>query len=286
MSAARPPSARVVLVTGAAGGIGSAVARVFAAQGHAVAITDRSPEGLAALTQELERTAADVLAISGDLTDLEFAESVIRRTAACFGRIDVVVNNAAARDLGTMREITPAEWDRMIRLCLTAPAFLARWAAEEMTSGGVIVNIGSMMARQAHGVSPAYVSCKGALESLTYDLAALYGPAGIRVVNVAPGAIDTAMSRFHTADGRSNGRGDDPVRKFSESMTMLGRWGRPDEVAQAVAWIASDQASYLTGTTLVLDGGWSRMHLPPELTEAVLPDAARAPDCLAAGERG
>jgi len=278
--------ARVALVTGVAGGIGAAVAEVLAARGDAVVITDRCAAGLAAVASSLERRGAVVLPLAGDLADLDFAESLVRRTVARFGRIDVVVNNAAARELTTMREITPAEWDRTIRVCLTAPAFLARWAAEEMKPGGVIVNIGSMMARQAHGISPAYVSCKGALESLTYDLAALYGPVGIRVVTVAPGAIDTAMSRFHAADGHSNGRGDDPVRKFSESMAMLGRWGRPDEVAQAVAWIASDQAGYLTGTTLVLDGGWSRMHLPPGLTEAVLPEAARAPACLAVGERG
>jgi NAD(P)-dependent dehydrogenase (short-subunit alcohol dehydrogenase family) len=245
------------------------VAEEFAARGYAVGIVGRSAERLEEVRQRLEAAGGRVVALVGDLADLAFAESVVRTVAARFGRLDVLVNNAAARELITMRDITPAEWDHAIRVCLTAPAFLARWAAEEMEAGGggVIVNVGSMMARQAHGVSPAYVSCKGAMESLTYDLAALYGPAGIRVVTVAPGAIDTAMSQVY--DGGEASTSEDPVREFSESMTMLGRWGRPEEVARAVAWVASDEASYLTGTTLVLDGGWSRMHMPLEVTRVV-----------------
>jgi 3-oxoacyl-[acyl-carrier protein] reductase len=246
--------AHVALVTGASAGIGVAVAEEFAEVGR-----------------RLEAAGGRVLAMAGDLADLDFAESAVRQVAARFGRLDVLVNNAAARELTTMREVTPAEWDRAIRVCLTAPAFMARWAAEEMEAGGggVIVNVGSMMARQAHGVSPAYVSCKGAMESLTYDLAALYGPVGIRVVTVAPGAIDTAMSQVYEGNGPGGQASEDPVREFSESMTMLGRWGRPEEVARAVAWVASDEASYLTGATLVLDGGWSRMHMPLDVTRAV-----------------
>jgi NAD(P)-dependent dehydrogenase (short-subunit alcohol dehydrogenase family) len=263
--------AHVALVTGASAGIGVAVAEEFAARGYAVGIVGRSAERLAEVGRRLEAAGGRVLAMAGDLADLDFAESAVRQVAARFGRLDVLVNNAAARELTTMREVTPAEWDRAIRVCLTAPAFMARWAAEEMEAGGggVIVNVGSMMARQAHGVSPAYVSCKGAMESLTYDLAALYGPVGIRVVTVAPGAIDTAMSQVYEGNGPGGQASEDPVREFSESMTMLGRWGRPEEVARAVAWVASDEASYLTGATLVLDGGWSRMHMPLDVTRAV-----------------
>ena len=269
---------RVALVTGASAGIGVAVAEEFAALGHAVGIVGRDAGRLDEVRRRLESAGGRVLALPGDLADLGFAESAVRRVAAEFGRLDVLVNNAAARELVTMREIEPEQWDRTIRICLTAPAFLARWAVEEMErhGGGVIVNVGSMMARQAHGVSPAYVSCKGAMESLTYDLAALYGAAGIRVVTVAPGAIDTSMSTSLGGDGPPAGGSEDPIREFSESMAMLGRWGRPEEVAKAVAWAASDDASYLTGTTLVLDGGWSRMHMPPHVTQAVVGGPRRA----------
>ena len=269
-SASSPP--RVALVTGASAGIGAAVAEEFVARGHAVGIVGRSVERLGEVRRRLESAGGHVLELPGDLTDLDFAESTVRRVVAAFGRLDVLVNNAATRELSTMREITPAEWDHAIRVCLTAPAFLARWAAEEMErqAGGVIVNVGSMMSRQAHGVSPAYVSCKGAMESLTYDLAALYGSAGVRVVTVAPGAIDTAMSQQFVVGTEPERCEEDPIREFSESMAMLGRWGRPEEVAKAVAWVASDEASYLTGTTLVLDGGWSRMHMPPNVTRAMM----------------
>lgn len=268
---------RVAIITGASAGIGTAVAEEFANRGYAVGIVGRDAARLDEVRRRIEAAGGRVLAIAGDLGDLGFAESVVRKVAAAFGRLDVLVNNAAARELKTMREMTPAEWDRTIRVCLTSPAFMARWAAEEMErqGGGVIVNVGSMMSRQAHGVSAAYVSCKGAMESLTYDLAALYGPVGIRVVTIAPGAIDTAMSSTLTNAPAADGQPGDPIREFSESMAMLGRWGRPEEVAKAVVWIASDEASYLTGTTLVLDGGWSRMHMPPAVTQVILKNASR-----------
>jgi 3-oxoacyl-[acyl-carrier protein] reductase len=260
-----PADRRVAIVTGASAGIGSAIATELARRGYQLGIVGRNARRLEAVQQQLAADGHDVLPLVGDLADLMFAESTVRRVAGRFGRLDVLVNNAAARELFTMREITPEQWDRTIRVCLTSPAFLARWAAEEMEKhgGGAIVNVGSMMSRQAHGISPAYVSCKGAIESLTYDLAALYGPAGIRVVTIAPGAIDTAMSQLVEESDR------DPVREFSESMTMLGRWGQPEEVAHAVAWAASAEAGYLTGTTIILDGGWSRMHMPPAITRAV-----------------
>ena len=277
-SAQKPAAGRVALVTGASAGIGTAVAEEFAHRGYAVGIVGRDAKRLDEVRRRIEAAGGRVLALSGDLGDLGFAESVVRQVAAAFGRLDVLVNNAAVRELKTMREMTPAEWDRTIRVCLTSPAFMARWAAEEMEryGGGVIVNVGSMMSRQAHGVSAAYVSCKGAMESLTYDLAALYGQAGIRVVTIAPGVIDTAMSSTLTNTPAADGRSEDSIREFSESMAMLGRWGRPEEVAKTVAWIASDEASYLTGTTLVLDGGWSRMHMPPAVTQAILKNVAGA----------
>lgn len=260
-----PVERRVALVTGASAGIGAAIAVELARRGYSLGIVGRDTARLEAVRQQLTADGHELLSLVGDLADLAFAESTVRQVAERFGRLDVLVNNAAARELFTMRTITPEQWDRTIRVCLTSPAFLARWAAEEMEKhgGGAIVNVGSMMSRQAHGISPAYVSCKGAIESLTHDLAALYGSAGIRVVTIAPGAIDTAMSQLVGDSDR------DPVREFSESMAMLGRWGFPEEVAHAVAWAASAEASYLTGTTIVLDGGWSRMHMPPEVTRTI-----------------
>jgi 3-oxoacyl-[acyl-carrier protein] reductase len=253
------------IVTGAAGGIGRAIVKEFAALGHAVVLVDSNAAGLEEVSAHVAAMGGTTLPVVCDLTDLTAVEAAVKRAVVHFGRIEVLVNNAATRRLVSMKTITPPEWDATLRLCLTAPAFLSRWTAEEMltTGGGVIVNIGSMMARQAHGLSPDYVACKAAIEALTYDLAALYGRDGIRVVTVAPGAVDTDFVNL------GNGTDRDSVRVFSESMTMLGRWAQPSEVAKAVAWVSSPEASYLTGTTLVLDGGWSRMHLPADITRPI-----------------
>ena len=240
-------------------------------RGCSLALIDCDREALDRAVAQVQALGSDALGIVGDLADLAFAEQAVRDAVAHFGRVDVLVNNAAWRELVTMRDISVESWERTLRIGLTTPAFLARWVAREMEARqrGVIVNVGSMMSHQAAGFAPAYIASKGALEALTYDLAALYGPKNIRVVAISPGAIDTALSRDYEMPADGN---EQALRAYSENMSMLGRWGTPQEVARAVAWIASDQASYLTGTTVVLDGGWSRHHLPGDLKKRLFPE--------------
>lgn len=259
---------RVAVVTGATGGIGASVAHELASRGYALALLDTNEDSLAQLVAGIQSTRA--IALPGDLTDLAYAETAIRQTIDQLERIDLLVNNAAWREVVTMREITLESWDRTLRVCLTAPAFLARWCATDMErrGRGAIVNVTSIMSQQSAGYCPAYIASKGALDALTHELAALYGPRGIRVVAVAPGAIDTPLSR-DLAD--SDSLPEKKLREFSEGMITLGRWGRPEETAKAIAWIASDEASYVTGTTLVVDGGWMRHHLPTALTKELRP---------------
>ena len=189
-----------------------------------------------------------------------------------------------AKALGTDVPLSDIPADRPV--LIAGPTASGKSAlAEEIVAagGGVIVNVGSMMSRQAHGVSPAYVSCKGAMESLTYDLAALYGPAGIRVVTVAPGAIDTAMSRDLLAVDGPERPSEDPIREFSESMAMLGRWGRPEEVAKAIAWVASNPrvSTVITGASKLaqLKENLGALEVLPKLTPEVREriDAISAP---------
>ncbi len=247
---------RVAIITGASRGIGAATAHAFARAGYQLALVATTAEGLQQVATELPTST---LAIAGDLADIAFTETIVPLTMERFGRVDVLVNNAAWRELGSMRHVTLDSWDRTLRICITSPAFLSRWAAAEMErhGRGVILNIGSVMSLQAAGISPAYIASKGALDALTYELASLYGPVGIRVVNVQPGAIDTELSR-----DVSQAAEDDEIRKFSEEMIMTGHWGKPQEVADVLVFLASDQAAYITGTTLTVDGGWSRQHLP------------------------
>ena len=271
----------VALVTGASRGIGAATAPEFARRGNDLVLVARTADGLEATASAVRAAGGEALVIAGDLSDLAFAETLVGRAVAHFGRLDVLVNNAAWRDLRTMRTIPIESWERTIRVNLTVPAFLSRWAAEQMerqrgsasAAGGVIVNVSSIQSRRAAGISPAYVAAKGGLDILTAELATVYGPAGIRVVAINPGAIDTEMNAdYNDPSGASLSA---QTLAHVEDMVPLRRVGRPEEIARAIAWLASPEASYVTGTTIVVDGGWSGQHAPYALKRMMFPDEFR-----------
>jgi NAD(P)-dependent dehydrogenase (short-subunit alcohol dehydrogenase family) len=219
--------------------------------------------------KQLEEAAAGlrsqgfpILTHCGDLADFAFAENALRDTAKHWGRLDLLVNNAAWRELLTMRRISVESFERTLRICLTAPAFLSRWAAEimEPQRSGVIINISSIRSFQPDGLAAAYTAAKGGLDALTYDLAALYGRSGIRVLAINPGAVDTALSHdYADPEGKSV---TDELRHRSEDHIPLGRWAQAEEIARLISVMASDDASYVTGTTIVADGGWTRNGTP------------------------
>lgn len=248
---------RIVIITGAANGIGKAAAFEFALHDFRLTLADRDEKGLKAIAAKIEEEGGEVLVCKGDLQDLSFVKYVAEATERKWGRIDVLINNAAWRTIETMRNISIENWEKTIRICLTAPAFLSRWTAaimEKNKEGGVILNISSIMAERAGGSSPAYIACKGALNSLSYELATLYGPAGIRVVAVCPGNINTQLSN----DYRNN-KGENISRKLVEEMndnTPLKREGTAEEIAKALYWLSSPDASFITGTSIAIDGGF------------------------------
>jgi len=260
---------RTAIITGASQGIGAETAREFGRRGYAVTVTARTRDKLESVADDIRASGGEALVHAGDLCDLEFAESAIDATIKEFDRIDVLVNNAAWRDIVTMRNITKESWERTLRIALTTPAFMARWAAVQMEKqgSGVIINISSTMSERAGGMSPAYETCKGGLNSLTYELSALYGPTGIRVVGVNPGAIDTEMSNDYTNDENTA-----EIHSTMCGMTPLRRLGQPVEIARTIAWVASDEASFITGTCIVADGGIQTQLHPLSVQHLMFPD--------------
>jgi NAD(P)-dependent dehydrogenase (short-subunit alcohol dehydrogenase family) len=252
-------SNKVAIITGASTGIGRAVAIKYAEQRFNLTLVALEQDELAALGKELEAThGVGCILLAGNLKDKTFIRSIIDHTVSRWGRIDVLVNNAAWRTIETMRTIGFEAWEDTLSICLTAPAFLAKWCAEVMersNTRGIVINVSSIMSQRAGGNSPAYVAAKGAIESLTYELSVAYGRSGIRVVCVQPGNIDTNMSNNYTdpmGDNISNRLVDHVT-----DLTPLSRAGKPAEVAEAIFWLSTESASFISGTTLKIDGGFS-----------------------------
>lgn len=248
---------KVVIVTGAGGGIGGAIAERFAKESFRIVLADISEDSLREKKAFIERGFdAQCLLCAGDLSNMEYIDQLIETTIRQWNRIDVVVNNAAWRTIETMRTIDIQTWEKTLRICLTAPAFLSKKAAaqmEKLAIPGVIINLSSIMSQRAGASSPAYIACKGALESLTYELAVLYGPKGIRVVAVNPGNIESGLGNDYT--DRNGNNISNELRKYVNDQTPLQRNGKPEEIANVCYWLSSDQASFITGTTVLVDGG-------------------------------
>ena len=261
---------RVAIITGASRGIGAATARIFASKNYAVVLVARSRDLLTELADEISSQGGEALVLAGDIADLSFCEDLVSKTVTHFGRVDALVNNAAWREVISMRHITPESWDRTLRICLTAPAFLSRWAAEDMQlrKQGVIINVSSVVSRQTTGRVAAYVACKGALDSLTYELASLYGAVGIRVVGIRPGAVDTDISKDLSEDAAAA----KAMQDFSHDIIGLQRWAQPEEIAKVISFLASDDASYMHGTNVLVDGGWQHQQLPLSLRKSMSPE--------------
>ncbi|MAE62283.1 MAG: oxidoreductase [Planctomycetaceae bacterium] len=266
------PDRPVAFITGASRGIGAATALEFAARGYDLALLARSKGDLESVAAQAQQAGAQTQIHVVDLIDLDAAIAAVEATVARFNRLDALINNAAWREVGTMRRITLEIWEKTLRIMLTAPAFLARTAAVQMEKQkrGVIVNVTSVMGLRPAGISPAYPAAKAALDALTSELAQLYGPSGVRVVSILPGAIDTEMSQdYESADGADL---TETLRKESDDKIALQRWGQPEEIAKSIAWLASDDASYMTAAHLMVDGGLTNFFMPYSIKKMMLPE--------------
>lgn len=242
---------KVALVTGAGSGIGRATAVLMAAEGARVLVSDVNCESGVAVVDEIARAGGEAMFVHHDVSSGAAWEAAVGRAVATHGGLDVLVNNAGILLLKSVQETDEAEWNRVQSVNATS-VFLGCRAvlpALRARGGGAIVNVSSMFGKVAAPGFAAYIASKGAVRMLTKAVAADYAPFNIRVNSVHPGAVETEMTRALL---------DDPlVRDASIGPTLLRRPARPQEIATAILFLASDEASFVTASELYVDGGYS-----------------------------
>jgi len=242
-------SGRVVLVTGSSRGIGAEIAARAAAEGARVAIHyHRSPDGAAGTLERVRAAGSDGATFAADVSDGAAAEGLVARVLEALGRIDGLVNNAGLTQVGPFLELEPAEWDAVLATDLSAAFHTSRAVLPSMLErgSGSIVNIASRLGQMGIAETAAYSAAKAGLIGLTRSLAAELGPRGIRVNAVAPGMIETEM----VTDLATSEEGQRRLAGMP-----IGRFGRPEEVAEAVVFLLSDASSLFLGQTLNPNGG-------------------------------
>jgi NAD(P)-dependent dehydrogenase (short-subunit alcohol dehydrogenase family) len=239
---------KVAIVTGAAHGMGEAEARLFAQEGAKVVLADVLGEQAEAVAADIRADGGEAIAATIDVTSEPAWVALIEKTVARYGRLDILVNNAGISGSSVGDPDGLEGWHRIIAVNQTSVFLGTKLAAEQMakTGGGSIVNISSIMGFVG-GASghPAYCASKGAVRIYTKAAAVRYGPAGIRVNSVHPGYLPPMLNATNA------GERDDKI-----ALTPLRRLGKPIEVAYGVLFLASDEASFVTGTELVIDGGF------------------------------
>ncbi|WP_225772362.1 3-oxoacyl-ACP reductase family protein [Inquilinus sp. Marseille-Q2685] len=243
-----PLSGKVALVTGGSRSIGAAIARRLAADGAAVAITySASPDKAEGVVRAIQAAGGRAVAIQADAGDPEAVRAAVARTAEALGGLDILVNNAGIALVGPIDEVSFADYQRMIAVNVTGVFVATQEAVRHMTAGGRVIHIGSSMSRYAgFGGASVYSLTKAAVAGFNRSLVRDLGPRGITVNTVLPGPTDTDMN----PDGG-------PVSKVVGPGIAVGRYGRAEEIAGAVAYLAGPEAAFVTGAELIVDGGFT-----------------------------
>ena len=253
-----PFKGQVVLITGAAQGLGRATAQAFARRGAAIALVDMNDALLNDTAAELRSAGGECAAVAADITAPGAAAEIVQRTVSLLGRLDILINNAATSSVESLLDVTEREWDRVFAVNVKALFFLLQAAARVMkdSGGGKIVNVSSPGTRMTLTNYTSYATSKAAVDYITRTAAANLGVYGITVNAVAPGRMDTPMQRI-TEESNAAAAGVD-LKTYVQSRTVdipLRRRTTPEEVAEGIVWLATQTASYVTGNRLNISGG-------------------------------
>jgi len=242
---------RVAIVTGAGSGIGEAAARNFGREGAKVVLVGRREGPLQANADAIRATGGEALVIAGDVSKAADVDAVVKGAIERFGRLDCVFNNAGIQGKGgPIIDTDEASFDELIAINLKGPWLMTRAALRVMIPagrGGAIINTSSFLSTAATVGSSGYSASKAGLDAMIRALALEAGPHGIRINNVNPGVIDTPMLRAH---------GEEIMPPLA-ARAALGRVGTPQDIADAVLWLCTDEASFITGQSLLVDGGFT-----------------------------
>ena len=246
---------KVALITGGARGMGAAEAKIFSREGAKVVICDVLEADGQQTEAEINETGGDAIFVKLDVTQQSEWDAVISRTVEQFGKLDIIVNNAGVASNLSIEETTIEEWDRVMDINAKGVFLGTKAAITQMKSqgtGGSVINISSISGNVGQdGVAAAYNSSKGAVRIFSKSAAIQHAKDGIRVNTIHPGPIQTPMTQAGWENAERVGD------FFVQQSTPMGRYGKPEEVANGALFLASDESSYVTGAELVIDGGYT-----------------------------
>ncbi|MBK9945400.1 MAG: SDR family oxidoreductase [Kouleothrix sp.] len=250
---------KVALITGAGSGIGRSIALLFAGQGAQVIVADRDAAAANAVVAEIEAGGAAGVAQPLDVADEAQVQAAFATAAQHYGRLDILVNNAGVSHVGNILETSADDWDRVMGVNARGVFLCARAGLRQMLgqspAGGNIINIASVAGMIAVDRRFPYSASKGAVISITRSIAIDFATSGVRVNAICPGTVHTPFVEGYLA--RNFPDTADAVREQLHARQPIGRMGRPDEIAAAALYLASDEAAFVTGACLVIDGGWT-----------------------------
>lgn len=247
---------RVALITGAGAGIGAATAQCFVQEGATVMLVDANAPALEATVASLRAAfpQARLAGFTADVANTAAAQDAVQLTAREFGGLDILVNNAAMRNYTGAAMVTPAEWQAMVNVNLVGMSNYCQSALPYLRSSGQgsVVNVSSCYAVTGRKGMALYDATKAAQLSYTRTLAFEEAAHGVRVNAVCPGST---LTDFHVGRAQQAGKSIEQLRTERKDTSLLGRWATPEEISKPILWLASHEASFITGTTLMVDGG-------------------------------